>query len=121
MLLHLSETKTLQRFLRVRKQQKEPAKQAVSDNIVAFPTPTIQPSTDGKEQVFLDWKERIITKKQIWYIQLLLEQQELSIETLNKQCFTLYGTDLSRIKRVEASEVIQSLKRSLSQQYKPFH
>ena len=121
MLLHVSNTQTLKRFSNARHNRHESSKTTVSDNIVAFPTPTIQPSTDSKEQLSLDWKERIITKKQIWYIQLLLERQELSIETVNKQCLILYGTNLSKIKRVEASDIIQSLKRSLSLQYKPFH
>ena len=121
MLLHVSKTRTLQRFSGERKQQREPPEQPISDNVVAFPAPTIQPAAKDDKQPISAWKEQIITKKQLWYIQLLSKQKGLTIETLNKQCFMLYGADLSTMRRVDASDVIQSLKRALSQGYKPFH
>ena len=121
MLMHLSRTKTLQRFSGERKQQREPPEQPISGNVVAFPVPTIQPAAKDDKQPISAWKERIITKKQFWYIQILTKQKGLTIESLNKQCFRLYSADLSTMRRVQASGVIQSLKRSLKQEYKPFH
>jgi len=121
MLIHVSQSRTLQRFSEERKQQREPLEQSISDNVVAFPAPTIQPAAKDDKQPVSAWKEQIITKKQLWYIQVLSKQKGITIEVLNKQCFKLYDADLSSMRRVEASDVIQSLKRSLNQKYKPYH
>ena len=121
MLLHVSQTQTLQRFSGERKQQREPPEHPILDNVVVFPAPTIQPSAKEDKQPVSAWKERIITKKQLWYIQILTKQKGLTIETLNKQCFRLYSADLATMTRPDASSVIKSLKRLLKQEYKPFH
>jgi len=121
MLLHVSQTQTLQRFSGERKQQREPPEHPILDNVVVFPAPTIQPSAKEDKQPISAWKEQVITKKQLWYIQLLSKRKGMTIETLNKLCFRLYSADLATMKRIEASEVIQSLKRSLVQAYKPFN
>jgi len=68
-----------------------------------------------------DWKVARITKRQLWYIRLLASQQHISIQNLNDKCFRKYGADLATMTRPDASRVIHSLKRSLGQQYKPFH
>lgn len=121
MLLHVSKTRTLQRFSGERQRKREPSKQSISDNVVAFPAPTIQPSEKEDKQPVSAWKEHLITKKQLWYIQILAKQKRITIESLNNQCFRTYGADLATMERVDASDVIQSLKRSLKQGYKPFH
>lgn len=121
MFIQLSQTKTLQRFSGERKQQREPSKQPIPDNVVAFPAPTIQSSAKDDKQPVSDWKEQIITKKQLWYIQILARQNRIKVQCLNNQCFRQYKADLATMKRTDASYVIQSLKRSLNQEYKPFH
>jgi hypothetical protein len=121
MFLHVSQTRTLKKFSGELQQQREPSKQSISDNVVAFPTPAIQPSAKENKQPVSAWKEQLITKKQLWYIRLLASQQSISIQNLNSTCYRQYGADLSSMRRVDASDVIQSLKRSLNQEYKPFH
>ena len=121
MLMHLSRTKTLQKFLKRSHQRREAPQQRVLDNIVAFPTPSTQPLKNGKKQPVLDWKDRLITKRQLCYIQLLASQHDISILILNNACYKQYGAYLLEMKRTDASDVIQSLKRSLSHGYKPFH
>ncbi len=121
MLMHLSQTKTLKRFSKALQRQQKPSKQAIPNNIVAFPTQSIHPPKKGKKQPVLDWTERLITKRQQCYIRLLASQQGISIKSLNNDCYRCLGTDLSSMLRTDASDVIQSLKRSLSQQYKPYH
>jgi len=121
MLSHVSQTRTLRKFSKTQHKHQEPSNNAVPDNMMAFPSPDFQPSTEDKEQVELDWETRLITKKQLWYIQLLAKQKGLTVETLNKQCFMLYGADLSTMRRIDASDTIQFLKQSLRQEYKPFH
>ena len=121
MLLHVAKTRTLKRFSKTRHHHQNPSKEPVPDNMVSFPSPDVQSSTEDKEQVELDWETRLITKKQLWYIQLLAKQKGLTVETLNKQCFMLYGADLSTMRRIDASDTIQFLKQSLRQEYKPFH
>ncbi|MCM2286538.1 MAG: hypothetical protein NDI81_17265 [Desulfobacula sp.] len=104
MLQHISQTRTLQRFTGHSQQRKKPSEQAVSGNILPFPTP-------GRKQHTFDWKDRLITDRQLWYIRLLASQHSISIQSLNNVCFRLYGTDLATMKRIDASKVIQSLKR----------
>lgn len=121
MLIHVSQTRTLQRFSGKRQHQREPSKQTIPDNIVPFPSPNINCPIRGKKQLVLGWTERLITKKQFRYILILSNRKGITIERLNNSCFRQYGADLATMKRVDASDVIQSLKRSLSQEYKPFH
>jgi len=121
MLMHLSRTKTLKKFSGKRQQQREGAQQPISSNIVAFPIPSTHPAKKDQKQPVLDWTERLITKRQLCYIRLLASQQNISILILNNACYKQYGAYLTTMKRTEASDVIQSLKRSLNQEYKPFH
>ncbi|MDX9964478.1 hypothetical protein [Desulfobacter postgatei] len=103
MLEHISKTKTLQRFLGA-------SGDLPDSGTIRF---------IRKEHP--DWKERLITPRQFWYIRLLAQQNSISIEHLNNRCFRQFGADLSTMKRTDASSVIQDLKRSLNEQYKPFH
>ncbi|EIM62705.1 hypothetical protein [Desulfobacter postgatei] len=103
MLEHISKTKTLQRFLGA-------SGDLPDSGTIRF---------IRKEHP--DWKERLITPRQFWYIRLLAQQNCISIEHLNNRCFRQFGADLSTMKRTDASSVIQDLKRSLNEQYKPFH
>ena len=103
MLEHISKTKTLQRFT-------EPPDDLPSSGIIRF---------IHKEHP--DWKERLITPRQFWYIRLLAQKNSISIERLNNRCFRQFGVDLSTMKRTDASSVIQDLKRSLNEEYKSFH
>ena len=98
MLQHLSQTSTMRKFTNasLHHQQEQP-------------------------QTKTGWLDCTITKRQLWYIRLLASQQSISIQSLNNTCYRQYGADLSSMKRVEASDVIHSLKRSLAQAYKPFH
>ncbi len=121
MLTHLSQTKTLQRFSGKRQQYQEAVQHAIPSNIVPFPTPSIHPSKKGEKQPVLDWTERLITKRQLCYIRLLASQQNISIQALNNDCYRRLGADLSSMLRINASDIIQSLKRSLNQGYKLFH
>ena len=121
MLMHLSRTKTLKRFSGKQQQSIKVVQQPISSNIVAFPRPSVHPAQKGKKQPVLDWTERLITKQQLCYIRLLARRQNISILILNNACFKQYGAYLLEMKRTDASDVIQSLKRSLSHEYKPFH
>lgn len=109
MLEHISKTKTLQRFIG------PPG---------VLPTPRTLPRSGTIRFIRMehpDWKERLITPRQFWYIRLLAQQNCISIERLNKRCFRQFGADLSTMKRTDASRVIQNLKGSLNEEYKPFH
>ncbi len=103
MLEHISKTKTLQLFT-------QPPDDLPRSGTIRF---------IRKEHP--DWKERLITPRQFWYIRLLAQQNSISIEHLNNRCFRQFGADLSTMKRTDASSVIQNLKRSLNEEYKPFH
>ena len=95
MLEHISQTKTLQRFTELSSDL------SCSRNIRFI----------RKEHP--DWKERLITPRQFWYIRLLAQKNSISIERLNKRYFRKFGADLSSMKRTDASSVIQDLKRQL--------
>lgn len=103
MLEHISKTKTLQRFT-------GPSGDLPRSGTIRF----IRKEHPG-------WKERLITPRQFWYIRILAQKNCISIERLNKRCFRQFGADLSTMKRIDASSVIQDLKRSSNEQYKPFH
>ena len=113
MLIHVSQTKTLQKFSRAQQHQQEAPKQPVSNNVLEFPSPNIRRSTKAEKQEVLDWKERLITKKQFNYIRILAWQNGIRIQKLNSDCFRQYGADLATMKRTDASDVIHSLQRSL--------
>lgn len=121
MLIHVSQSRTLQKFSKRSHQRQEASQQPISSNIVAFPTSSIHPLKKGEKQPVLDWKDRLITKRQLSYIRLLTSQQNISILILNNACYKQYGAYLLEMKRTDASDVIQGLKRSLNQGYKPFH
>jgi hypothetical protein len=109
MLEHISKTKTLQRF--------------ISPSGV-LPTSGTLPRSGNIRFIRMehpDWKERLITPRQFWYIRLLAQKNSICIERLNNRCFQRFGADLSTMKRTDASTIIQDLKRSLNEQYKPFH
>lgn len=109
MLEHISKTRTLQRFI------------GLSG---VLPTSGTLPCSGNIRFIRMehpDWKERLITPRQFWYIRILAQKNCISIDRLNQSCFRQFGADLSTMKRTDASSVIQNLKRSLNEQYKPFH
>jgi len=116
MLKHVSQTKVMRHFSGDRK---SPPKDR--DNVIAFPIKHASTRSSSTSIVTTDWKSRLITQRQRSYICWLASQQSISIQSLNKQCFRRYEADLTTMKRTDASDVIHSLKRALSQQYKPFH
>lgn len=113
MLVHVSKTKTLQRFLSTPKHPPDSSGKLIPNNIVPFPSPYAQRPEKGNKQRIPDWKERLITMNQFRYIQILAEQNRITIEVLNNSIYKRYGADLSNMKRIDASDVIQSLKRQL--------
>lgn len=113
---HISQTSTMRRFSDA---MKPPPRDM--GNVIQFP---IKQASTGSRSTFTastDWKSRLITQRQRSYICWLADQQGIGIQTLNNDCFRQYGADLATMKRTDASSVIHSLKRSLGQQYKPFH
>jgi hypothetical protein len=88
-------------------------------------TRTMRTFTEGSmhfqqqsKQLKLLWKDHTITKRQLWDIRLLASQQDISIQSLNNQCFRQYGANLATMRRTDASRVIQTLKRPLKPLYK---
>ena len=98
MLQHLSQTSTMRKFTNASRHHQQE-----------------QPQTKTGRS------DCTITKRQLWYIRLLASQQSISIQSLNNTCYKRYNADLATMTRPDASLVIKTLKRSLSQQYKPFH
>ena len=66
-----------------------------------------------KPKTSLDWRERLITNRQLGYIKVLAYQQGISIQALNNNCYRRLGADLATMKRPDASDLIQALERGL--------
>lgn len=110
MLQHISQTKVMRQFSGCA--TKSPPGR--TNNVIPFPAPVQGSTIRSLQPVEADWKERPITKRQFGYIRLLAKKNGISITVLNDRCFRHFGADLSTIKRPEASDVIQALKRRYS-------